>query len=175
MKNKIKSAIGIAALTLAMVSFNAAAQTTNLLTSVTSYFTSFNPAFGWTNVAYEFDTGYKQVIGQPAANALDVQRDFANGLDVGAEIEFDGVGSAVNSVEPEFGYAIFQHLDTKIDARLGAGYDFNFRAFKLEPNVTLKKKLTDNTYGFTRISFPFYAGSAFSRNPSIEVGVGGTF
>lgn len=168
--------IGVAAL-LATATVQAQnSSTNNVFASAEAYFTSFNPAFNWTaNSSWQMDTGYKQVINQPAADALDVQYNFANRLNLAADLEFNGVGSAVNSITPELGYAIFQRLDTVVDARLGAGYDFNLRAFKIEPNLTIKKKLTDNTFSFLRIAFPYYAGSQFNRNPSLEGGFGITF
>lgn len=160
---------------LLLFGMTANAQTTNLLTTAEGYFTSFNPSYSWTNVSWEFDTGYKQVVGQPAANAINLQYDFANRLEVAISAEFDSIGSPVNSVEPEIGYAVWRYEDTEVDATIGLGYDFNLRAFKADPNLTLKKKLSENTYSFLRIGFPYYAGSAFSRNPEFEIGVGGTF
>jgi hypothetical protein len=163
--------IGVLALALTIT---AQAQS-NILDTAKGYFTSFNPAYCWTNVTLEFDTGYKQVVGQPAANAVNIQYDFANRLEAAISFEFDSIGSPVNSVEPEIGYAVFRYEDTEVDTSVGFGWDFNYHAFKADPNVTLKKKLTDNTYSFLRMGFPYYAGSTFSRNPEFELGVGGTF
>jgi len=177
MKNKtLKILIGVAAFGLATITTQAQNSTNSIFVSAEAYFTSFNPAFNWTtNSSWQIDTGYKQVINEPAADALDVQYNFAIRINASADLEFDGVGSSVNSITPEIGYAIFEDFDTVVDARLGAGYDFNLKAFKFEPNLTLKKKMTDNTFSFLRVALPYYAGSQFSRNPSIEAGFGITF
>jgi len=166
--------VGLLALTV-----NAQAQTggtNSIFQAAETYFLSFNPAYGWTtNSSWQLDTGYKQVIGSPAADALKIQYNFESGWEAAGDIEFDGAGSAFNAFTLEGGYALYRHYDTEVDAQIGGGWDFNLGAFKLEPNLTLKKKFSDNTYSFLRVASPYYARHAFSRNPSIEIGFGITF
>jgi len=50
------------------IGLTARAQSSNFLSSVESYATSFNTNYSWTNVSYEISTGYKQVTGQGAVN-----------------------------------------------------------------------------------------------------------
>ena len=156
------------------------AQTTNspagtIFNSIEYYFTSFNTNFTWTNVTFEVDSGYAQVTGVNAASKLNLQYDIWGNFDLGASFQFSGVGSDINAIEAQAGYAIVNHYDTKAEVIMRAGYDDTQRAGVFEPGLTLKKKLTDNTYAETALSFPVYTSGTFTKTPTIYVGVGFTF
>ncbi len=120
------------------------------------------------------DSGYAQVTGVNAASKLNLQYDIGN-FNLGTSLQFSGVGSAVNALEGQVGYAIITHYDTKVDIDLRAGYDDTTRGAVVEPVLALKKKLTPNTYAETAISFPIYTTGTFTKTPTIYVGVGFTF
>ena len=100
------------------------------------------------------------------------------------ELQFNGVGSAFNELEGQFGYAIIERFDTKVDLDLRGGYSFQNRTGVFEPLLTLKKKPTPNTYAEIGISLPIYFNptdsfgnhlSKFSPNPTFMVETGFTF
>lgn len=145
-----------------------------IFNSIELYFISFNTNYTWTNVTIEADSGYAQVTGVNASSKLNLQYDIGN-FNVGTSLQFSGVGSAVNAFEGQVGYALVNYYDTKVDFDLRAGYDDTVRGAVIEPLLSLKKKLTPNTYAETAISFPFYTGGTFTKTPTIYIGVGFTF
>ncbi len=151
---------------------NAPAQT--IFNSIQSYFTAFNTNYTWTNVSFEVDSGYAQVTGVNAASKLNLQYDIGN-FNLGTSLQFSGVGSAVNAFEGQIGYAIINYYDTKVDVDLRAGYDDTIRGGVIEPLLSLKKKLTPNTYAETALSFPVYTSGTFTKTPTVYIGVGFTF
>jgi hypothetical protein len=167
-----KTIIATAMAALLAIGLTARAQSSNFLSSVESYATSFNTNYTWTNVSYEISTGYKQVTGQGAVNVLDAQWDCWKGLNVGAEGQFSGVGSAVNGAEAQIGYAIVQHYDTKVDIDLRMGMAENMQENKtgvFEPAVFLEKKQTLNTATKVGLSMPFYFRGKFNNTPTVYV------
>lgn len=179
MKTKSKILLSIFALGAICLAPAVKAQSTNapsqtIFNSIEYYFTSFNTNYTWTNVSFEVDSGYAQVTGVNAASKLNLQYDLGN-FNVGTSLQFSGVGSAVNAFEGQVGYAIIDHYDTKVDVDLRAGYDDTIRGGVIEPLLSLKKKLTPNTYAETALSFPVYTSGTFTRTPTIYVGVGFTF
>lgn len=142
--------------------------------SAQSYFTSFNPAYTWTNVTVEASTGYKQVTGAGATDVAQGQYDF-NRFNLGAVIGFDGVGSAVGSLQAQFGYDLIQYEDTKLTIDAQAGYSWYQSAAVIEPELAVEKKLTANTFTRIGVSLPYYAGKPFGKTPSFEVSLGFTF
>ena len=108
--------------------------------SFEQYMTSFNTNYSFTNVTIEVATGYKQVTGVGAASTLDAQYDFGN-INAGLGLQFSGVGSPINAAEAQFGYAIVNHYDTKVDIDLRAGYDWTRRAGVVEPTRHLHNQL----------------------------------
>jgi hypothetical protein len=178
MKNKSKYLFLI--ITLGVICFCAAARAqTNtaagtIFSSIASYFTSFNTNYTWAGVTIEADSGYAQVTGVNASSKLNVQYDIGN-FDVGTSLQFSGVGSAINAWEGQVGYAVVNHYDTKVDVLLRGGYDDTTRGGVIEPGISLKKKLSENTYAETAITFPIYTAGTFTRTPTIYIGVGFTF
>lgn len=192
MKMKMLVCIGVAALLAAVTPLNAQTVSTNasggtttvsnpittqsFLNSAEIYFTSFNTNYNFTNITMEVSTGYKQVTGVNAASFLDAQYDLANGVNFGASFQFSGVGSAVNTFEAGIGYNIIRHYDTAVDVRLMGGYDTVVKAGVIEPGLTLKKKMTPNTFSEIGVSLPIYLNnSTFNNNPTFWVGAGFTF
>jgi opacity protein-like surface antigen len=176
MKNKI-ALITFACLALA-AAIPAKAQTfseTNFISSAQTYFTSFNTNYSWSAVSWELATGYKQVTGVGAANDLMGQHDFdlfgttGHVINAGADLQFSGVGSPVNSAQAQLGYAIVEHYDVKADFDLRPGYDWTRGSPEIEPGLFLKKLQTDNTATELGVSLPVYFKGRFSKTPDFFV------
>ena len=168
----------------ASLSLAAQAQTTTanpgttFVNSVENYFTSFNTNYTFTGVSLELSSGYKQVAGVNAASELYAQYDLGS-FDIAGNFQFSGVGSAINAAELGVGYAFISHYDTKVEASLLGGYDATKNngqgSAVIEPRISLKKKLTTNTYAETAISLPVYFIGKVNTVPSFYIGVGFTY
>lgn len=156
------------------------------LQSAQEYFTANNTNFTFADCKLEVSAGYKQVNGANAASELYGQYNFGGGnnFDAMANLQFSGIGSAVNGAELGFGYALINNHAIKVQADLLAGYDATkaslakvpqYGAVVVEPRLALKKKLTPNTYAETAFSFPVYSVGRVNTQPSIFVGVGFTY
>ena len=184
MKNKILLFAALAAVSISLLTPAARAQSaTNappaqteqtFFTSAQNYLTTFNPAFTWTNVTLEAATGYKQVTGVGATSVVDLQYDLGR-WNVGSAFQFSGVGSPVNAVEAQAGYALFEYLDAKVDLDLRAGYDWNVHAGEVEPGLFVAKKMTPNTFAKLGVSLPIYFKGAVSHTPTFYLETGFTF
>lgn len=180
MKN-VKLKILLAAVALFVISISAQAQTNSVVTpqsfftSAENYLTDFNTNYSFENISLEVSTGYKQVTGVNAASFLDAQFDFANGLNLGASLQFSGVGSAINGAEAGLGYNLIRHFDTAVNAQLLAGYDNVRREGVIEPGLTIKKKMTPNTFMEIGMSLPIFFHEQFNSQPTFRVGTGFTF
>lgn len=169
----------IAIIAAAVLSISAQAQT-NVITPQTffqtteSYLTSFNTNYTFVGNAIEVSTGYKQVTGVNAASVLDAQYDIAR-FNIGGSMQFSGVGSPVNALEIGGGYALIEHYDVKLDADLLGGYDWVKKAMVVEPELSISKKMTPNTFTRLAISMPVYSKGSFNRSPSFRVEVGFTY
>lgn len=177
---KIISILTVAAALTASAQTNSPTAPASFFSTASAYLTSFNPAYSWNTVKLEVSSGYKQVTGVNASSVLDVGYDFntstwINGFSIQGTIQFSGVGSAINSGELGIGYAVIQHLDTKVDLVLLGGYDGNRTAAVIEPGIFLKKKLTENTFAETGFSLPVFAKGKFNSNPSVRAEVGFTY
>jgi Flp pilus assembly pilin Flp len=154
------------------------------VTSVQKYFTGINTNYTFDNVTLEMSTGYKQVNGVNASSELYAQYDVTPAVDVMGNLQFSGIGSAINAAELGVGYAIIHHFDTKVQADLLCGWDATKSetlngvrqgALVVEPRLALKKKLTPNTYAETAVSLPVYTIGKLNSQPSFYMGVGFTY
>ncbi len=152
--------------------------------SVENYFTSLNTNFTFSGVKLEMSSGYKQVTGANAASELYAQYNLTDQMDVMGNLQFSGIGSAINAVEVGPGYALINHYDVKVQADLLIGWDSTKGdtsgqsgrgALVIEPRLALKKKLTLNTYAETAVSLPEYSIGKANTQPSFYIGVGFTY
>ena len=138
------------------------------------YLTSQNTNFDF-NDTLEVATGYKQVTGANAASTLDAEFNIRTNINIGAALQFSGVGSPVNAFEVQGGYAVINRSDVKVEADLRAGYDWNVKAAVFEPGIFLKKKATPNTFFEIGVSLPVYTRGTFNRNPTFFAETGFTW
>lgn len=154
---------------------NQVATPQTFFTSAQAYLTSFNTNYSFTDITLEVSTGYKQVTGVNAASFLDAQYDFANGLNIGGSLQFSGVGSPINGFEAGLGYNLIRHYDASVNVQLLGGYDNVRKDGVIEPGVTLKKKLSPNTFAEIGASLPVFFSGGFNSQPTFRVGTGFTF
>lgn len=169
----------IAILCTAALAISAQAQTNvqTFLTSAQTFLTDFNTHYTFTNITFEASTGLKQVTGSGATDVVNAQGDnlFGTGMEAGASIGFEGVGSTIGTAQAIIGYAIFEHYDAKVSLDAEVGYSWYQRAGMIEPELVIEKKLTSNTFVRIGVSAPIYFRGAFNRSPSFETGLGFTF
>lgn len=155
------------------------------LQSAAGYFTDFNTNYTWQGIKIELSAGYAQVAGVNAAEKVDGQFDFGSSSQFAIEgtVQFSGIGSAINGGELGFEYAVIQHYDTKVEVGLIGGYDDTIENTKgervgsevIEPEISIKKKLTTNTFAGTKLSLPIRFIGKFNSDPTIYVMAGFTF
>lgn len=179
MKKMFKS-IGAAVLVLAAGICVTQAQTTNntaptFFQSSYAWLTSFNTNYSFAGVKLEADTGYKQTTGANAANYVDVRYNLNDIWGVKGSFQFSGVGSAFNAEEVGPAMTLISHYDTQVSASLLGGYDGIFKSGVIEPELTLRKKLTPNTYAEIGISLPERFNDGFNSTPSFKSGFGFTY
>ena len=154
--------------------FTAQAQTNQIggfVTEVELYFTSFNTNVLWAGSSFEISTGYRQVTGVGAQNDTAFQKDIGK-FNVGAAMQYSGIGSSVNGAQAQVGYAIVQHFDTEMDFNIRGGYGLNSQLVKagvVEPGLVLKKLQTLNTATEIGISLPVYFKGKFSNTPTFTI------
>ena len=145
------------------------------LQSVQGYLTSINTNFSYST-PYAASVGYKQVTGNPAAGYADVDYSSAtNHWTAGIEVQFFGIGSSLTTFAAGGGYNLIDKYDTRLNARLYVGDDFKTHSVYIEPQITVRKKLTENTFAGAGISFPYEFKTGGSLNPTFEVETGFTF
>lgn len=189
MKNQIKFLACLITVAACFYGCSAKAQTNsnpNFLQSAQDFFTHNNTNFTFSDCTVELSTGYKQVNGANAANELygQINLGASKNFDVMLNIQFSGLGSAINAAELGFGYAVVNNHAIKVQADILAGWDAtkgyatgkpNQGSLVIEPRLSLKKKLTLNTFAETAFSLPIYTIGKMNTQPSIYVGAGFTF
>jgi hypothetical protein len=171
----MKKIIAIASIiSLAALAVQAQTNIPSFFQTAQGYLTSFNPSYTWTNVTIEASTGLKQVTGSGATDVAQAQYDFGR-WNAGAVIGFEGVGSIVGTVQAQGGFALVEHLDTKIDLDLQGGYSWYRHAYMGELELAISKKITANWFARIGVSLPMYSTGKQNRTPSFEVGEGFTF
>jgi hypothetical protein len=157
--------------------------TANFFTQAISWGSTINyyTAYNWTNSTIQIDTGIATTTGVGLADRLDIQYNISS-FGIGAAAEFTGVGSSINLLEGTFAYSLMQRGDFKMDAELGAGFDFNGKNAKgqqdgsivVEPGLGVYKVMTPKSYAVFKLLVPFESNGKFEKSPKIYAGVGGT-
>jgi hypothetical protein len=171
----MKKIIAIASIiSLSALAVQAQTNIPSFFQTAQGYLTSFNPSYTWTNVTVEASTGLKQITGSGATDVAQVQYDIGR-WNAGAVIGFEGVGSTIGTVQAQGGFAVVEYLDTKVDLDVQGGYSWYRHAYMAEPELSISKKLTANTFARIGVSIPLYSKGAQNRTPSFEVSAGFTF
>jgi hypothetical protein len=175
--------IGVAALVLATVSLRAQTDTNapspaTFFQTAEGYLTSFNPAYSWESNRLEIEVGADYQSGMQWANDIEGQYDVNGGnVIVGARLRNAGIGGVVEMAQAKLGYAIATYEDTRVEASLYAGYDNQYNCAVVEPELDLRKKLTENTFAGVYISEPILVQKHISGEfvPNIGIETGFTF
>lgn len=143
-------------------------------TTAADWLTSIDTNKDWQTFDLEVQSGYKQVTGIGAASDLAAQYDFKSRWNAGLDLQFSGIGSPINSVEIQGGYAVIRDGDVKLETNLRVGYTGERACMEVEPAIFLKKMMTKNTYAALGASMPIYTKGKFASTPSffIEAGFG---
>jgi hypothetical protein len=173
----MKKIIAIICLAALVISAQAQTNVQTFFTSAQTFLTDFNTNYTFTNITFEASTGLKQVTGAGATDVVNAQGDnmFGTGLELGASVGFEGVGSTIGTAQAIIGYGVFRHYDAKVALDLECGYSWYQSAYVVEPELVIEKKLTANTFLRIGVSAPIYSKGSFGRSPSFETGVGFTF
>jgi len=172
---------------LSLLAIGAQAQTTN----VNNFFTqaiswgsaiNYDPPYNWTNATIQIDTGIATTTGVGLADRLEIQYNIGK-FGAGAAGEFTGVGSTFNLLELTLAYSLVQKGDFKLDAEVGAGYDFNAKnangqqdgSIVVEPGLGIYKVMTPKSYAVFKLLVPFEGTGKFDKSPKIFAGLGGSF
>lgn len=171
----MKKLVLMAALgTLVTVAYGQTNTPATFFTSVQDYFTSFNTNYKWSSEMFDAETGYKQVTGVNAASFATINYHIGDTVEAVGNIQYSGIGSAINGGEIGIGYAI-NHYDTRLTFDLLGGYDVNRGSGEVEPKLEAKKKLTVNTYASVGMSLPIFFKGGMNTQPTFWTGLGFSF
>lgn len=146
----------------------------NFFVSVGHFFTSANTNYTWVSNRLEAATGGDYMGGLQWANYVSAQADIGS-FDVEGKVRNIGVAGVIDTVEAGAGYTLIQYCSVKAQASLLAGYDFTKEAALVEPTVTVKDKMTPNTYIELGASVPIWLQKALNKTPDFFIGAGFTY
>jgi hypothetical protein len=181
MKLKIqKLNIGILFL-LTLLALGAHAQTNllaapqNFFQTAAGYFTSANTNYTWTGNTLEVAAGADYMSSVNWANYLDAQYDLGR-FALEAKMRNAGIAGTVDSAEAGIGYTLVSYYSVKLEAGIDGGYDLERNAALIEPKLTLRDKLTPNTFLGLSLSLPIWTGGRPMNNvPDIGIETGFTY
>jgi len=147
----------------------------NFFRSVQQYFTSANTNYTWTGNTLEVAAGADYMSSVNWANYLDVQYDLGK-FALEAKIRNAGIAGTVDSVQGGIQYVLIQHYSVKLQAGIDGGYDLERNSILIEPKLTLRSKLTPNTFAGVVLSLPIWMnGKAVNNAPDIGLEAGFTY
>lgn len=159
----------------AMCQTNTAAPPQNFFQSVQEYFTSANTNYTWTGNTFEFAVGADYMSSVNWANYLDVQYDAGN-FGIEAKMRNAGIAGTVDSVQAGIEYTLIQYYSVKMEAGVIGGYDLERNSAIIEPKLTVRSKLTPNTFAGVVLSLPIWtSGKPINNVPDIGVEAGFTY
>lgn len=161
----------------------------NFFQSVEQYLASANTNYTWAGNTFEIAAGADYMSSVNWANYLDAQYDFRSTLNsqnsqpafldrlaLEAKIRNAGVAGTVVSAEAGLQCTLISYYSVKLEAGVDGGYDLERNAAMIEPKLTLRDKLTPNTFAGVCLSLPIWAGGRPVNNvPDIGVEAGFTY
>jgi hypothetical protein len=147
----------------------------NFFQTAASYFTSANTNYTWTGNTLEVAAGADYMSSVNWANYLDAQYDLGR-FAIEAKMRNAGIAGTVDSAEAGIGYTLISYYSVKLQAGVDGGYDLDRNTALIEPKLTLRDKLTPNTFLGLSISLPIWAnGQAMNTVPDIGIETGFTY
>lgn len=154
---------------------NSAAPPQNFFQSVQQYFTSANTNYTWTGNTLECAVGADYMSSVNWANYLDAQYDVGK-FGIEAKIRNAGIAGTVDSVQAGIEYTLIQYYSVKVEAGVIGGYDLERNSAIIEPKLTVRSKLTPNTFAGVVLSLPIWpTGKTINNVPDIGVEAGFTY
>ena len=147
----------------------------NFFQTAANYFTSASTNYTWTGNTLEVAAGADYMSSVNWANYLDAQYDLGR-FALEAKMRNAGIAGTVDSTEAGIGYTLISYYSVKLEAGVDGGYDLNRNAALIEPKLTLRDKLTANTFLGLSISLPIWAnGQPMNSVPDIGIETGFTY
>ena len=89
---------------------------------------------------------------------------------------FRSIAGTVDSLEAGVGCTLISYYSVKLQAGVDGGYDLDRNAALIEPKLTLRDKLTPNTFLGLSISLPIWTGGRpINTVPDIGIETGFTY
>jgi hypothetical protein len=167
-----------ASLAIAQAQTNSIPTPQTFFQTAEGYLTSFNQDYTWESNRLEIAVGADYQSGLQWANDLEAQYDVNGGnFILGARMRNAGIGGIVEMGEAKVGYSIATYFDTRVEASLYGGYDNQYNCAVVEPELDLRKKLTENTFAGIYISEPIFIQKQTDHEfvPNIGIETGFTF
>ena len=170
-----KWCIGVAVIALATVSLTATAQTSTQMSTnpptvtvqsfpqqAIGYLSSVNTNLNWFGDDFILGVGADYENGEQWGNNIDAEYVFAesgtpNSFGVGARMRNAGIAGTVVMQEAKVDYSIC-YYDLRVSLALYAGYDNQFSCPVVEPELSIRKKMTANTFLGIYMSEPCLIG-----------------
>jgi hypothetical protein len=147
----------------------------NFFQTAANYFTSANTNYTWTGNTIEVAAGADYMSSVNWANYLDAQYDIGR-FNIAAKMRNAGIAGTVDSAEAGIGYTLISYYSVKLEAGIDGGYDLDRNTALIEPKLTLRDKLTPNTFLGLAISLPIWAnGRPMNTVPDIGIETGFTY
>ena len=180
-KNSLIKILAVMSGTLLAVTVSACAQTNTLTPSqnffqtAENYFTSANTNYNWSSNTLEAAVGADYMSSVNWANYVDAQYDTGK-FAIEAKMRNAGIAGTVDSLEAGIDYSLITYYSVKLEAGVDAGYDLNRNAPLIEPKLTLRDKLTPNTFLGLCLSLPVWTdGKPINTVPDIGIETGFTY
>ena len=82
----------------------------------------------------------------------------------------------MDSVQGGVQYALIQYYSVKLQAGIDGGYDLDRNCALIEPKLTIRSKLTPNTFAGVVLSLPIWtSGKPMNNIPDIGLEAGFTY
>lgn len=147
----------------------------NFFQSVGNYFTSANTNYTWASNTLEVAVGADYMSSVNWANYVAAQFDMGR-FDIGAKVRNAGIAGTVDSAQASIGYSLIEFCSVKLEAGIDGGYDLDRGAAIFEPRLTLRDKLTPNTFLGLSLSLPIWVnGKPMNSVPDIGIETGFTY
>jgi hypothetical protein len=147
----------------------------NFFQTAANYFTSANTNYTWTGNTLEVAGGADYMSSVNWANYLDAQYDIGR-FDISAKMRNAGIAGTVDSAEAGIGYTLISYYSVKLEAGIDGGYNLDRNTALIEPKLTLRDKLTPNTFLGLAISLPIWTnGRPLNTVPDIGIETGFTY
>jgi hypothetical protein len=147
----------------------------NFFQTVGNYFTSANTNYTWASNTLEVAIGADYMSSVNWANYVAAQFDVGR-FDVGAKMRNAGIAGTVDSLQASIGYPVIEFFSVKLEVGIDGGYDLDRGAAIFEPRLTLRDKLTPNTFLGLSLSLPIWVnGKPMNNVPDIGIETGFTY